>query len=360
MTGGVDAARSRSSVASAPSMRTVIVLAALTTLTIALFAATLMFGSVDVPLPHVIGILVGGEAEDSAWRTIVIDLRLPRALTAALCGAALALSGLQMQTVFRNPLADPFILGVSAGAGLGVALVIFTGAGATAAFAAGGLLGNSSMVVAAALGAAAVLGVMLVIAGWTRDPVVTLIIGVVVGSLVNAVVTIFIYFADDARTRSFIEWGFGSFQRLTWDELQVFIPVMCAGLLLATATVKPLNALLLGDGYARSMGISVGRARMAIIATSAVLAGTVVAYAGPIAFLGIAVPHIARGALRTADHTRLLPVCLLAGASLGLVCGLLAELPGTSLSLPLNAATALIGAPIVVWVLIRLRRGTAG
>ena len=331
----------------------------LAALTAGLFLATLIFGSVNVPLDQIVAILAGREAGETAWRTIVLDLRLPRALTAALCGSALALSGLQMQTAFRNPLADPFILGVSAGASLGVALVLFTGAGATAAFAAGGLLGNGSIVVAAALGAAAVLALMLVVSSWSGDPVVTLILGVVLGSLINAVVTIFIYFADDARTRSFVEWSFGSFQRLTWDELGIFLPVIVVGLVLAAATVKHLDALLLGDNYARSMGVSVAMSRAWIIATSAVLAGTVVAYAGPIAFLGIAVPHIARGVLRTAEHRRLIPMCMLAGAALALACGLLAEIPRSSLSLPLNAATALFGAPIVIWVLVRMRRGVS-
>ncbi len=339
--------------------RTVMMCLLLGVLCIVLFLATLALGTVDIPVLQVLTILLGGEAEQPAWRTIVMDLRLPRALTAVLCGAALAISGLQMQTVFRNPLADPFILGVSAGAGLGVALVIFTGAGATAAFAAGGLLGNSSIVVAAASGAAVVLAIMLMVSAWARDPVVTLIVGVVLGAFINAVVTVFIYFADDARTRAFIDWGFGSFQRLTWSELLVFIPVVVTGLLLSVATTKQLNALLLGENYARTMGVSVGTARAAILATSALMAGTVVAYAGPIGFLGIAVPHIARGLLGTSDHRRLMPATILGGAAVGLACGLVAELPRTTLSLPLNAATALFGAPIVLWVLFRIRRGIA-
>jgi iron complex transport system permease protein len=333
--------------------------AALVALTVLLILVTLAWGTVGVPVDEVVRIVLGRSAGEDTWHTIVMDLRLPRAITAALVGAALGVSGLLMQTVFRNALADPFILGISSGASLGVAVVIFTGAGASTLFTLGGLLGNGTLVVAAALGAAAVLALMLVLSAWTRDPMLVLLLGVIVGALLQGVVTIFVYFADQARTRAFVDWGFGSFQRVTWQEMPVFTVAILAGLVVAATATKPLNALLLGDRYARSMGVSVGRARLVILASASVLAGTVVAYAGPIAFLGIAIPHIARAVFASSDHRVLVPASILIGAALALLCGLLAEMPGTTVSLPVNAAAALVGTPVVLWVLLRIRRGVA-
>jgi len=337
--------------------RRVLLFVVLAGATVLAFLLTLSWGSVDIPIAQVVTVLVGGEAERATWTTIVLDLRLPRAITAALVGAALGVAGLQMQTVFRNPLADPFILGVSAGAGLGVALVIFTAGGAGAIFGLSGLFGNSALVIGAALGAGAVLAVMLAVSAWTRDTVMVLVMGVMVGSFVSAIVTVLVFFADEQRTRAFVAWGFGSFQRVSWEEMKVFAPVLVAGMLVASVTTKQLNALLLGENYAQSMGVAVGRARFVILGGASILAGAVVAYAGPIAFLGIAVPHLARGIFRTSDHRVLLPAVVLIGATLALACGILAELPGSDQAFPLNAATALIGAPIVLWVLLRMRRG---
>ncbi len=325
-------------------------------LLVAAFLLTLSWGTVSIPLSEVVSILVGEEPHREIWKTIVLDLRLPRAMTASLVGAALGIAGLQMQTVFRNVLADPFILGVSAGASLGVALVIFSGAGASAAFAISGVVGNSTLVVGAAFGAACVLALMLALSAWTRDPIVVLILGVVIGSLVQAAVTVLIYFGDEARTRAFVNWTFGSFQRVTWEEMWIFLPATVFGLLAATLTLRSLNALLLGENYARTMGISILRARAAILGSASLLAGATVAYAGPIAFLGIVVPHLARGMFGTSDHRVLMPASMLLGALLALICGILAEFPRSSITLPINAATALIGAPVVLWVLLRPRR----
>ena len=332
-------------------------LGGLLVLVVAAFLLTLAVGSVHVPAAAVLRILTGQSVGDATWRTIVIDLRLPRALMAAGSGVALGLSGLQMQTVFRNPLADPFVLGVSAGASLGVALVVFTSAGQQRLFAAQGIWGNSSMVIGAALGAGLVLALMLVLSSATRDMGVVLIAGVMVGAFITALVTIFVFLADDRRSRAFIDWGFGSFQKTTWNELKVFLPAVLVGSASAATCIKPLNALLLGDAYARSMGVSVGRTRLLALGNASLLAGAVVAYAGPIAFLGIAAPHLARGLTGTSDHRTLMPAAMLTGAALALVCGIVAEAPGSAQTFPLNAATALIGAPVVLWVLLRLRRG---
>jgi iron complex transport system permease protein len=321
------------------------------------FLLTLAWGSVSIPLPEVVAILFGQEAREPTWATIVLDLRLPRAMTAALVGAALGIAGLQMQTVFRNALADPYILGVSSGAGLGVALVIFTGAAEGAAFAIGGLVGNGSLVVGAAFGAGLVLALMLAVSAWTHDTTLVLVVGVVIGAFVAAIVTIFVFFADEQRTRAFVEWGFGSFQKAGWAEIKVMAPALLVGIAIAALTTKQLNALLLGENYARSMGVSVGLSRLVILGSASLLAGTVVAYAGPIAFLGIAIPHLTRGIFGTSDHRVLVPGCILLGAAVALACGILAELPNSSLTFPLNAATAVIGAPIVLWVLLRMRRG---
>lgn len=310
---------------------------------------SLSWSSVSIPVDQVLTILFGGEADRSTWRVIVMDIRLPRILTGMAVGVGLGLAGLQIQTVFRNPLASPFTLGISSGGSLGVALVILVGP-ATLFFGAtgGGVLNNLGVVMGAALGSAGVMGLMLLIASRVQDMVIVLLLGVVIGALVSAVVTILIFFADEQRTREFVEWGLGSFNRVRWDEMPFFTAAIGFGLMLAAFRMKQLNALLLGENYARSMGLNVRTARITILASASVMAGAVVAYAGPISFLGIAVPHIARGIFGTSDHRILVPGTLLSGAIIGLACGLLAEMPNSNLNLPINAATALFGAPVAI------------
>ena len=323
--------------------------------------ASLSWSSVSIPVDQVVSILLGGEAEKSSWQTIVMDIRLPRVLTAMLVGTALGLAGLQMQTVFRNPLASPFTLGVSSGASLGVALVILVSPTSAEIFSGVGssLFTNLGTVAGAALGAAAVLSVMLVVASRVRDMVVVLLLGVVMASLIGAIVTILIFFANEQQTREFVEWGLGSFNRVRWGEMPYMSFSILLALILAVLTIKPLNALLLGDNYAQSMGLNVKWARVVIMGSASIMAGAVVAYAGPIGFLGIAIPHIARGVFGTSDHRILVPGSILAGIVIALACGILAELPNSSLNLPINAATALFGGPVAIWVLLKARRGFA-
>ena len=322
------------------------------------FLLSLSFGSVRIPLEQVLTILLGGEPERATWRTIVYDFRLPKALTATLAGAALGVSGLQMQTLFRNPLADPFVLGVSSGASLGVALVVLSvGAANNPLLAVAGLLGNLSLIVAASLGAGTVLILVLVLARRVQSSVTLLILGLMIGYLTSAVVSLLLYFSIAERIQSYVAWSFGSFGGVTWPQMRVLAPTIGFGLLLAFVLTKALNALLLGEAYARSMGVDIRRARVGIVASGAVLAGAVTAFCGPIAFLGIAIPHLCRALLRSADHRVLLPACALVGATAALLADLAAQAPGTSVVLPLNAITALIGAPTVVWIILRRGAG---
>ena len=322
---------------------------------------SLSWSSVGIPVDQVVTILLGGEAQKGTWETIVMDIRLPRVLTAMLVGTALGLAGLQMQTVFRNPLASPFTLGVSSGASLGVALVILVSPTSAEIFSGvgGSFFTNLGTVAGAALGAAAMLSIMLMVASRVGDMVVVLLLGVVMASLIGAIVTILIFFANEQQTREFVEWGLGSFNRVRWGEMPFLSSSIGVAAILAVFTIKPLNALLLGDNYARSMGLNVKWARVIIMGSASLMAGAVVAYAGPIGFLGIAIPHIARGIFGTSDHRVLVPGSILVGIAVALACGILAELPSSSLNLPINAATALFGGPVAMWVLLKARRGFA-
>ncbi|MGQ9895470.1 MAG: iron chelate uptake ABC transporter family permease subunit [Roseiflexus sp.] len=318
------------------------------------FLLSLSFGSVRIPLEQVLAILLGGQAERASWTTIVYDFRLPKALTAALAGAALGVSGLQMQTLFRNPLADPFILGISSGASLGVALVVLSvGVASSSLLAVTGLIGNLSLAAAASIGAGVVLMLVLALAQRVQSSVTLLILGLMIGYITGAIVSLLLYFSIAERIQAYIAWSFGSFGGVTWSRMQVLAPTVCIGLLLALILTKSLNALLLGEAYARSLGVDIRRARTGIVASSALLAGTVTAFCGPIAFLGIAIPHLCRALLRSADHRVLIPACIMVGATTALLADLFAQAPGLSIVLPLNAITALIGAPTVVWIILR-------
>ena len=317
------------------------------------FLLNLAFGSVRIPLSDVAAVLAGGEASKASWTYIILEFRLPKALTAMLAGAALAVSGLQMQTLFRNPLADPYILGVSAGASLGVALVVLSTGAATGFLASVGLLGDLSLILAAITGAAIVTGLVMIVARWLRQAMTLLILGLMMGYATGAVVSILIYFSVPEQIQAYITWTFGSFGGVTWRQLGILAPVIGAGLVVAGLLVKPLNALLLGEDYARSMGVPVGRVRFWIIASTALLAGAVTAFCGPIAFLGVAVPHLCRSLFHTSDHRLLVPTTMLMGALIALLADLVAAVPGSRAVLPLNAVTALLGAPVVVWIIVR-------
>jgi iron complex transport system permease protein len=278
---------------------------------------------------------------------------LPKAITAVLAGAALSVSGLQMQTLFRNPLADPFVLGISAGASLGVAIVVLTVGSVGSVLIAGlGLMGDLSLAVAAIMGAAAVLGCVLLVSRSVQNVMTLLILGLMFGYATGAFVSILIYFSVPEQIQSYILWTFGSFGSVTWRQMPVLICAISLGLLLAFLCIKPLNALLLGENYARSMGLNVKRIRLWVLISASILAGATTAFCGPIAFLGLAVPHLCRSLLHTSDHRVLMPAVTCLGATLALLSDLIAHLPGSQFVLPLNAVTSLIGAPIVIWFVL--------
>ncbi len=313
------------------------------------FAANVATGSVRIPLSEVLSILFGQGSENTAWSRVVVQLRLPQAVTALISGAALAVSGLQMQTLFRNPLAGPFVLGISSGASLGVALVVLSGSAGGAAFLA--LSGTLGHVFAGIAGASAVL--LLVLFTSRRVPTLTLLIlGVLFGYATSALVSILLRFSSAESVQSYVIWTLGDFAGVSWSQLGWLVPLLVVGLAVAGFCVKPLNALLLGESYARSMGVGVDRVRVWLIASTALLAGSVTAFCGPIGFLGIAVPHLARSLFQTSDHRVLLPGTILLGGILALSADLLAQVPGSSYVLPLNSITALIGTPVVIWVIL--------
>ncbi len=327
------------------------------------FALDLALGAIFIPLGAIGRILLGigpgrGEGGDyGAWQTIVLLIRLPKAITALLAGGALALCGLTMQTLFRNPLADPFVLGISSGASLGVALVVLAvGASSGAALLAGlGITGQLAIVVAAGAGAAGVLLLVLLYAQRVPSVMTLLVLGLFFGYAVSAVVSILLEWSAADRVQSYIAWTFGSFQSVTWQQMPVFALAVALGVAVSQLTGKQLNALLLGEGYARSMGMPVRAVRSLLLANTALLAGAVTAFCGPIAFVGVAIPHLARSLLSTSNHRTLLPAVALLGATTTLLADVVSQLPGSENVLPLNAVTALIGVPVVVWVILRKR-----
>lgn len=348
----------------APLDRRAVMLSAAVMLLVIAFAVSLLLGSVAIPLGEIVTILLGGEPTRATWTTIVMQFRLPKAITASLAGASLAVGGVMMQTLFRNPLADPYVLGVSAGAGLGVALVVLAG-GAVGAiapqgFALVGVLGDAAIAGAAAVGAAGALTLALVVARRVPGIATLLLVGVMIGYAAGAIVTLLAHFSIPERLQAYTSWTAGSFGGVTWSQLPILAGVTLMGITVAAASVKPLNALLLGEDYAASMGIHVRRARALITIAAALLAGGVTAFCGPIGFVGIAVPHVARALLKTADHRWLLPASALLGGAFALIVDVIAAWPGGQVVLPLNAITALVGAPIVIFVIVRRARGVMG
>jgi len=334
------------------------VFALLVLLLVLAFVVSLSLGSVSIPLREVVRILTGEPALKESWGTIVLDFRLTKSITAVLVGAALSLAGLQMQTMFRNPLADPFILGINSGASLGVALVVLSlGTAGTALLAGLGTLGDLSLALAASVGAGLVLALILLVGQRVKNPTTLLIMGLMFGYAASALTSLLIYFSRPERIQAYTIWSYGSFSGVTWNQLRVMAPVILVGLGVAVLLTKPLNALLLGEDYARSMGLNVKQARFFILLSASLLAGTVTAFCGPIGFIGVAVPHLCRNLLRSADHKVLIPAVILVGAIAALVADAIAQLPGSQYVLPINVVTSLFGAPFVIWVLIRQRRG---
>ncbi|MGI5128749.1 FecCD family ABC transporter permease [Pseudonocardia sp. CA-107938] len=324
-----------------------------------LFVLAVAPGPVPVPLADTVRVIVGAEPSDPRWSVVIGTFRLARAGTAVLAGAGLGVAGLLMQTLFRNALADPYVLGVSAGASLGVALFLAatTTAAAGATFGASLVgLGRVGAVGAAAVGAAGVLGLVLVLARRVRSAVTLLIVGVMVGAVAAAVVSLVLVWSDPLTAQQYLVWGLGSVDATTGADLPVLAAVVAAGLVLAGLVAAPLTAFLLGEDYARSMGVDVRLVRIAVLVAAALLAGGITAYCGPIAFVGIAVPHLARLVAGTSDHRLLLPATALVGAVTLLACTIAAHPPGAELVVPLNVVTSLIGGPVVIAVLLRSSR----
>ena len=321
----------------------------------------LLIGSVDIPLKNVCRILLGDASESEIWQNIIWKSRLPQALTAIVAGAGLAVSGLQMQTVFRNPLAGPSVLGISNGSALGVAFVVLlSGRIGGVALSRLGYLGDAAMSVAAVVGALTVLALILWISQRVKGNVTLLIIGVMIGYLANAVIGVLKFLSPEEDVKAFVVWGLGSFSRISGDEMVLFIVLMCVLLPLACLLVKPMNLMLLGDNYAASLGLNIRRARMLVIVSSGVLVAIVTAYCGPIMFIGLAVPHLARAIFRTSDHRILMPASALCGALLALFCNFVARMPGFEGALPVNSVTALVGAPVIASILFRRRQSETG
>ena len=321
------------------------------------FLLNLLLGSVSIPLRAICEMLLGSEEQPVVWQNILWKSRVPQALTALVAGAALSVSGLQMQTVFRNPLADPSVLGVSAGASLGVAFVVLlSGAVGGVALSRLGYLGEIALSVAAVLGSLSVLALIVFISTKVKGNVTLLIIGVMIGYVANAIIGVLKFFSVEEDIRAYVIWGLGSFARVSGDQMLLFVTLMTLLIPLSFLLIKTMNLLLLGSNYARNLGLNIHRARLLVILSAGILVAIVTAYCGPIMFIGLAVPHLARAIFRSSDHRVLMPATVLIGATLALACNLIARMPGFEGALPLNSVTALIGAPVVASVLFRKRK----
>ncbi|MCA0132231.1 FecCD family ABC transporter permease [Winogradskyella alexanderae] len=329
-------------------------LALLTAALLVCFLLNISLGSIRIPINEIVSGLYGS-AENKTWQIIIQDFRLPKAITAILVGSGLGVSGLLMQTLFRNPLAGPFVLGISSGASLGVALVIL-GSGLFGGILATYLVSKWSIVIAASIGSLLVLIAVLAVSSKVRDTMAILIIGLMFGSITAAIVSVLSYFSTAEQLQQYIFWGFGSLSNLSWNELTIFFGLYVIGILLAIFSIKDLNSLLLGDNYAKSLGLNLKQSRMVIILSTSIIAGTITAFAGPIAFIGLAIPHLTRQIIKTSNHRVLLPAVCLYGSIVMLICDSIAQLPASDYILPINAITALIGAPVVIWLLVRQRK----
>tara|TARA_Y100000588_G_scaffold17910_1_gene18557 strand:- start:5792 stop:6820 length:1029 start_codon:yes stop_codon:yes gene_type:complete len=328
--------------------------ALLVVILIACFFINISLGSVNIPLKSIIASLFGN-IDNTTWEVIITNYRLPKAVTSILVGSGLGISGLLMQTLFRNPLAGPFVLGITSGASLGVALIIL-GSGLFGGFFATALISKWSIVIAASLGSFLVLLAVLAVSHKVRDTMAILIIGLMFGSITAAVVSVLSYFSSAEQLQQYVFWGFGSLSNLSWKELSIFFLIYLVGMILSIMSIKSLNSLLLGENYAKSLGINLKQSRFIIILATSLIAGTITAFAGPIAFIGLAIPHLTRQIFKTSNHKILLPAVFLFGAITMLICDSIAQVPGSDYTLPINAITALVGAPVVIWLLVRQRK----
>ena len=320
-----------------------------------MFLINISLGSVSIPMKDVFNSLTGGHASKETWHYIILNYRLPKAIAAILVGMGLSISGLLMQTLFRNPLAGPYVLGLSSGASLGVAIVIL-GAALLPPFLATFLVSYVGIVLASSLGSFAVLLAVLAVSHRLRDTMAILIVGLMFGSLTSAIVGTLTYFSTAEQLQKFTFWSLGNLGNLSWTAIALLSSCVVIGLLFSLFSIKPLNALLLGENYAKSLGLNYNESRIIIILATSILAGSITAFAGPIAFIGLAVPHIAKLVFQTSNHTILFWSTILFGALIMLICDSISQLPGSDITLPINAVTSIFGAPIVIWLLIRKRK----
>ena len=323
---------------------------------VALFVANLMYGSVSIPADEVLNILTGGTASRPSWAFIVMQSRLPQAVTAMLCGSALAASGLLLQTYFHNPLAGPSVLGITNGAALGVAIVMLVTGGIIGSPTAGGselqLVGYVAVVIAAFIGAMAVIVLLLFVTKLVKNNLVLLILGMMVGYLTSSVVSLCNFFASADSVHTYVNWGMGSFSNVTLSQLPTFSGLCIVGLLIALLLIKPLNGILLGENYAINLGINIQSTRMLILLSTGILTAVTTAFCGPVTFIGLAIPHIARLITKKADHKVLLPATILLGAIIALLCNIICAMPH-NLIIPLNAVTPIFGAPVIIYIILK-------
>ena len=330
-------------------------------LIVILFAVNLFVGAVDIPAVDVMSIIFGSDGAAGAdshipasWRYIILQNRLPQALTAMLCGSSLAVSGLMLQTAFRNPLAGPSIFGINSGASLGVALVmLLLGGGITTGTFS--LTGFVAILVAAFIGAMTVMALIMLFSTLVKSNIMLLIIGIMIGYITSSAISLLNFFATEEGVQSYMIWGLGNFGGVTMQQMPAFASVTIFGLIASLLLVKPLNALLLGDQYAENLGINIKRVRNSLLFVTGILTAISTAFCGPVAFIGLAVPHIARMILGTENHRRLLPATLLCGAATALLCNIACVLPGSRGIIPLNAVTPIMGAPVIIYVLLKQR-----
>ncbi|MBR3471446.1 MAG: iron ABC transporter permease [Prevotella sp.] len=319
------------------------------------FGISMVVGAVDIPLSDVASILTGHESERASWQYIVLQSRLPQALTAVLCGASLAVSGLMLQTAFRNPLAGPSIFGINSGASLGVALVLLLLGGSVTA---GDITisGFMAVLLAAFIGAMLVMGIILVFSTIVRNNIMLLIIGIMIGYITSSAISLLNFFATDQGVQSYMMWGLGNFGGVTMKQMPLFAGITVVALMGSLMLIKPLNALLLGEQYAENLGINTQRVRNYLLLVTGILAAVTTAFCGPVAFIGLAVPHIARLLLGTDNHQYLMPATILCGSAIALLCNIVCVLPGDAGIIPLNAVTPIMGAPVIIYVIAKQRR----
>jgi iron complex transport system permease protein len=317
-----------------------------------LFLLNISLGQISIPIKDVVKSITGSEASKQSWEYIIINYRLPKAITAILVGMGLSVSGLLMQTLFRNPLAGPYVLGLSSGSSLAVAFVIL-GAGFLPSLLSDYFLSPYGIMIASCLGSLLVLLLVLLVSERLRDTMSILIVGLMFSSFAGAIVSVLTYFSSAEQLQKFTFWSMGSLGNLSWMQVGILFVSVLIGLFLSIANIKPLDALLLGENYAKSMGVNYSKARLSIMIATSILAGSITAFAGPIAFVGLAVPHMSKILFKTSKHLILFWSTLLLGAIIMLFCDIASQIPGTTVILPINAITSIVGAPVVIWLLIR-------